>query len=455
MKKQWKMIEGIMLAVGLLMGCGSQPGNIQGAELLTATAETFRDRLDAPGEESEQAIGFAAENTDALQSTPTRQTALEEGTHGTQEGEPDEGIREFAYKLMTEALTKSEQENPVLSPVSAYLALSMAATGARGETKAELESLLGEEHRQLSERCMMILQSRAEIELELANSAWLDRRLRAKEEWLAGIQEVYRGEVYRAELNSRQTMKAINTWAKEHTQGLVKDFLPRPLPEDARLALLNALYLEADWRSSFDGYATRRQTWYREDGEEKQVQTMHKGMVYFEYVSDADMDGVVLPFVGEELAFLAIRPQAGQTARELYGQLTPGRTADLLQGREERLMNLSLPKFTVSCDQELNELLQDLGVEKAFDPGLADFSDLGTDEAGQPLYVSLVRQKAVIELNEEGVKAGAVTVVEMRAGSGMPAEEPVEMNLDHPFVYMILDMETQVPLFVGILDEPG
>lgn len=302
---------------------------------------------------------------------------------------------------------------------------------------------------------MTILQSKAAVELELANSAWLDQRLQAKEEWLAGIQEAYRGEVYRADLSSRQTMKAINTWAEEHTQGLVKDFLPEPMAEDARLALLNALYLEADWWNSFDGYATHKQPWYREDGGEKQVQTMNKGQATFDYVADTDMDGVVLPFQGEELVFLAIRPQAGQTARELYSQLTPKQIASLLAGREERLMNLSLPKFTVSCDQELNELLQGLGVERAFDPELADFSGLGTDEEGWPFYVSLVRQKAVIELNEEGVKAGAVTILEMRAGAAMPTEEPVKMNLDHPFVYMILDLETQVPLFVGILDDPG
>lgn len=445
MKKQWKMALGIGVAVSLLAGCGGQSGRIRGAELLTLETEVSQSEAVTSEEAVESLL------TSAQQNFP------EADISGTQwEVEMmDESVREFSYRLMTEGLVRLEQENPILSPISAYMALSMAATGARGETKEELESLLGAEHRNLSERCMAILQSRAAVELELANSAWLDQRLQAKEEWLAGIQEAYRGEVYRADLSSRQTMKAINTWAKEHTQGLVKDFLPRPMPEEARLALLNALYLEADWWSSFEGYATHKQTWYREDGGEKQVQTMNKGQATFDYVADTDMDGVVLPFQGEELVFLAIRPQAGQTARELYSQLTPRQIASLLAGREERLMNLSLPKFTVSCDQELNELLQGLGVKRAFDPELADFSGLGADEEGWPLYVSLVRQKAVIELNEEGVKAGAVTIVEMRAGAAMPAEEPVEMNLDHPFVYMILDLETQVPLFVGILDDPG
>ncbi|MDE5746483.1 MAG: serpin family protein, partial [Acetatifactor sp.] len=364
----------------------------------------------------------------------------------------EEDIRDFSYKLTREALEHLDQENPILSPVSAYLALSMAAEGARGETAGELEKLLGENHRQLSEQCLQYFQGMQEIELELADSAWLDQSLQVEEQWLETVQESYKGEVYRVELSSQQTMTDINTWAEEHTRGLVKEFLDQPLPADARLCLLNALYLKADWQRSFEGYVTHEQTWYREDGEEKQVDTMRKLQEHFDYVADAGMDGVVLPFSGEELVFLAVRPQAGQTARELYGQLTPEQIARLLEGREGRLMNLFLPKFTAACDQELNELLQGLGEERAFSSALADFSSLCADEE---LYIRLVRQKAVMELNEEGVEAGAVTMVEMDRAAGINLEETLEMNLDHPFVYMILDLDTQIPLFVGIMDDPG
>lgn len=421
MKKQWKWLSGMVLTVVLVSGCGDRPEDIRGVELLTAASDVYRDGADNSGEEAVM----------------------------------DESVREFSYKLMTEASARTEWENPLLSPVSAYMALSMAAAGAREETKEELDQLLGEEHETLADRCMAALLSREGVELELANSAWLDQRLAADADWLTEIQEVYRGEVYSADLSSPQVMKAVNAWAEGHTRGLVKDFLTQPLKEEARLALLNALYLEADWQHRFEGYATREQTWYREDGGEKQVQTMRKGLTYLAYVADTDMDGVILPLQGEKLVFLAIRPRAGQTVRELCGRLTPGQIEDLLEGQEEKLMNLSLPRFKVTCDQNLNDLLGDLGVERAFDPGRADFSGLGTDETGAPLYISLVRQKAVMELSEDGVRAGAVTIVEMRAGSGMPAEEPVEMYLDHPFVYMILDLETQVPLFVGIMDDPG
>lgn len=433
MKKQWRTALGIVLAASLLTGCGRQPENMSGTENPMSDAEAVQSGTDALRESGEH--------------TEEQQLNLD-GDDSSEEVD----IRDFSYKLTREALEHLDQENPILSPVSAYLALSMAAEGASGETAAELENLLGENHRQLSEQCLQRFQGMQEIELELADSAWLDQSLRVEEQWLETVQESYKGEVYRGELSSQQTMVDINTWAEEHTRGLVKGFLDQPLPVDARLCLLNALYLKADWQSSFEGYVTHEQTWYREDGEEKSVDTMCKFQEYFDYVADADMDGVVLPFSGEELVFLAVRPQAGQTARELYGQLTPEQIARLLEGREARLMNLFLPKFTAACDQELNELLQSLGVERAFSSELADFSGLGADE---DLYIRLVRQKAVMELNEEGVEAGAVTMVEMDRGAAFYLEEVLEMNLDHPFVYMILDMDTQIPLFVGIMDDPG
>ncbi len=433
MKKQWRTALGIVLAVSLLTGCGRQPENMSRTEEPKSDAEAMQSGADALGE--------SGEHTEAQQLNLNGEDSSEEVD-----------IRDFSYKLTREALEHLEQENPILSPVSAYLALSMAAEGAGGETAAELESLLGENHRQLSEQCLQHFQGMQEIELELADSVWLDQSLRVEEPWLETVQESYKGEVYRVELSSQQTMTDINTWAEEHTRGLVKGFLDQPLPVAARLCLLNALYLKADWRNGFEGYVTHVQTWYREDGEEKPVDTMCKMQEYFDYVSDTDMDGVVLPFCGEELVFLAVRPQAGQTARELYGQLTPEQIAGLLEGREDRLMNLSLPKFTAACDQELNELLQSLGVERAFNSALADFSGLCAD--GE-LHISLVRQKAVMELNEEGVEAGAVTMLAMEDGAAIYLEEALEMNLDHPFVYMILDMDTQIPLFVGIMDDPG
>lgn len=448
MKKRWRAITGMILAGCLLAGCGSQPQNRGEVQPPAPDTEAVLNGADALGENE----GYAR----AQQLNPMGGEGDNgEDNHEEEQGMTEEAIREFSYKLAKEALEYPDRENPVIAPISAYFALSMAATGACGETAAELENLLGENHKQLSESSMALLQGRMGVELELANSAWLDQRFQAKEQWLEAVQESYKGEVYCGELDSRQIMEDINAWAGEHTHGLVERFLAQPLQEGTRLSLLNALYLKADWLDCFEGYATHRETWHREDGTEKQVDTMHNGQVHFDYVADADMDGVMLPFQGEELVFLALRPRAGQTVRELCGQLTPRQLARLLEGREQRLMNLSLPRFTVSCDQQLEELLQNLGVRRAFDPLQADFSGLGADAEGQPLYISLVRQKAVIELNEEGVEAGAVTIVVVRAGGAPSQEEPLEMYLDHPFVYMILDLETQVPLFVGIMDDPG
>ena len=433
MGKHGKRWLGILMAGSLLMGCGSQQGINRTVEQLTPDSsaalsgtEEMREIADIPGGQTVQ--DWERE---------------EDGSY--------DALQHFSHQLMLENM---EEVNPVLSPLSACLALSMAACGAEGDTAAELEALLGADHERVSEKLLLLVGEKEGIELTLADSVWLDEALEAAQAWTEQIEGEYQGEIYHTDLDTRKAMEDINAWAEEKTQGLVKEFLNTPMAEEARLCLLNALYLKADWQSSFDGYATRENIWYREDGTEKQVDTMHK-RGDFDYVADEGMDGVILPFQGEELVFLALRPRQGQTVRELYGQLTPERLSGLITGREERLMNVALPKFTVSCDREITDALQRLGVERAFVPGLADFSGIGADVNGLPLSISLVRQKAVLELNEEGVKAGAVTQVEMLAGSGMPAEEAIEMTLDHPFVYLILDLESQVPLFVGILDDPS
>ena len=96
-----------------------------------------------------------------------------------------------------------------------------------------------------------------------------------------------------------------------------------------------------------------------------------------------------------------------------------------------------------------------MGLGQAFDKDKADFSGIGTMPEGENLYISLVRQKAVICVDEEGTEAAAVTEVEMRDAGAEKVEEPLNVFFREPFLYMIMDMETNVPLFMGIMDDPS
>ena len=148
------------------------------------------------------------------------------------------------------------------------------------------------------------------------------------------------------------------------------------------------------------------------------------------YFKGKDYDGVVLPYRGEDMAFVAIKPTEGQTVRELFGNLTDSDLKNILDVEDYTTVNLKLPKFDITFDQILNESLQNMGIRDAFTKGVADFSGMSKNGT-KDFFISLVRQKAVIKVDEEGTEAAAVTAVLME---GMAAEKPMQ-PLEVYFVY--------------------
>ena len=120
----------------------------------------------------------------------------------------------------------------------------------------------------------------------------------------------------------------------------------------------------------------------------------------------------------------------------------------------ETFLNFSMPKFTLSYEQNLNETFEGLGLIKTLTPGEADLSAMGTGRAGEPLYVSSAQQKVKIQVDEEGTKAAAVTEILVGEGGMLWQEEPLELHFDSPYLYLLMDQETGVPLFMGMMENP-
>lgn len=359
-------------------------------------------------------------------------------------------VADFSYKLFAENLTET---NPVMSPVSAYFAMSMVGAGAGGETREEFQTVFGDGMIDVSGQLMEELAvDKENIVVNIANSAWVDDNLLAEEEWLSIVSSYYKGDVYKTDLTG--AMGDINRWAEEKTEGLIDAILDEPLNEEARLAVLNAIYFNADWQNPFEPESTTTDVFTKEDKTTADVDMMRAYGEYYDYFVGDGFDGVVLPYRDSEYAFVAMKPTGGQTVRQMYEGLTMERVAELAGTTETRLMNLKLPKFEVEYDKILNEDFINLGVKTAFEAGAADFSGLGSSDDELPLFISLVRQKAVIKVDEEGTEAAAVTAVAVECGAAMPVDEPLDVFFDEPFFYMIYDKNTEVPLFMGIFDEP-
>ena len=422
----------------MLAGCGSQPG---GAEPLTGNGRI----VESGTTQEQEPSGAAGEGMEPVL------LLAEEGQGWNREDDSScEALQAFSQQLMLENMDK---ENPLLSPVSAYLALGMVGMGAEGETLQEFQNILGSNMPAISQKMMeRYPQDQEGMILTIANSVWVDQQLTPNGEWIAEMEEIFRGEGYRGALSSQEVMEQINSWCNENTRGLIPRMLEEPLAKDACLALLDAIYFKGDWLVPFEATNTLQRPFTREDGMEKQVDTMSMMETEQRYLHSSLGEGVLLPYQEGDFAYVAVLPNEGTEVRELYRQLTPEALAELLASENRELCNLRLPKYEVSFDQVLNDSLQAMGLIRAFDGELADFS--GLTEQGEPLCISLVRQKAVFKMDEKGTEAAAVTMVVMSKCTAIVEPQPRKLYFDRPFVYMILDLETQVPLFVGIMDDP-
>ena len=365
-------------------------------------------------------------------------------------------IQSFSYNLFDE---KADAKNPVLSPTSAYLALAMAGMGADGNTKTEFDHVLGEDMVALSGNLMKKLPVESENQiLSLANSAWIDDQYIVDEKWLSSIKSIMSAEEYQGDLSSVDAMDNMNSWINEKTNSLIKKMVTKPFPDRTRLVLFNTIYFKGKWCSPFEVNLTYADTFHVSDTEQVETAMMHKSSEYFDYISNDFAEGLIFPYLSDaeehNLALIALKPREEMDVREMYHELDSDVVSEMISGKQSVLVNTMLPKFEIAFESDLNDDLINMGLIDGFDPDKADFTLMGRSENENNLYISLVKQKAKIIVDEEGTEAAAVTEVAMLDSCAFIAEEPINVYFNEPFMYMIMDMDNEVPLFMGILDNP-
>lgn len=445
MKKRWiSVICASAMMVGLLTGCGGK-----GVDLPKEDTVNMGEDKGKFGEVMEDIFGgtmkVKAENlTENLGTAINIDYSINSY----------EAVQNFSYELF---MTNMEEKNPVLSPVSAYLALGMAGTGAKGGTLTEFQNVLGTDLVCIPHSLMTTLPREEEgMKISLANSAWVDDDFEAEKDYLVAIDSYYRSEVYRASLSAAQTMDDMNRWIDTNTNGLIDKLLEEPLDEDVRLVLFNTIYFKGEWLKEFDKNNTREKEFTLADGSVEQVDMMHMYEENLPYVNTEKATGAILPYKGGDMAFVALMPNGTDTVREMYSKLTWEDISEMVKNQDLTLCNLQLPKFEVEFSKKLNDSLINMGLVKAFDGAEADLSCMGTSKDGGNIFIDLVQQKAVVIVDEEGTEAAAVTEVVVNTESCVMCEEPpVDIFFNEPFVYMIVDLEKDIPLFVGIMDNPN
>lgn len=364
-----------------------------------------------------------------------------------------DALADVSYELLRQTAAAKE-DNLLLSPVSAWLALSMAGQGAAGETAdafAEFSQHIPVEEQKVLAAWLMEYLGQSEADMDMANSVWCDDELTVEEDFISTVQQYYRAEVLAQDLQARNAVKKVNRWIADATDDRIPDML-KEIDEDAVMLLVNALTLDADWQNQFDAGDTFAQTFYMADGTEKKIDFMHQRYGQADYLAWDGGQGMVLPYEDGRLAMIALLPEETSDCNAVLEQLSADWVSELLiQKRQSAMVQLSMPKFEMASSVNLNDVCKAMGLAPAFDGRLADFSNLGTADNGYPVYINRVLQNCTLNVAEEGTEAAAATIVEMVAdGAARDPEQLIDLQLNHPFVYLILDMETQIPLFAGV-----
>ena len=358
----------------------------------------------------------------------------------------DFGVRLFQTSM-------EEGKNTLISPLSVLYALAMTTNGADGETLAQMEQVLGMDVDNLNSYMLAyldLLPESKDYKLSLANSIWFkdDPDFIVEQRFLQTNADYYGAGAYKAAFDEG-TRNDINNWVKEHTDGMIPEILDE-IPDEAIMYLVNALAFDAKWADEYEEHQIREGRFTMEDGTRQDVDMMHSDE--YTYLEDDLATGFIKYYKDRKYAFVAMLPNEGVTVSQYVDSLTGEHLRELLNNPQDVTVFASIPKFETEYGIEMSEVLQEMGMTDAFDYRVADFSKLGTYNVdGMNICINRVLHKTFISVSEQGTRAGAATAVEMVAEGAMEIVEFKEVVLDRPFVYMLIDCETNLPFFIGTM----
>lgn len=363
---------------------------------------------------------------------------------------------ELAVKLFKACADESKNQNMLISPLSIQLALAMTANGANGQTKAEMEKLLGgdiplEELNEYLYTYVNSLPSGDKAKLEIANSIWFRddaERLTIEKAFLQTNADYYGAQAYKEPFNL-QTVKKINDWVDKHTDGMIEKIIDELEPDDI-MHLINAIAFDAQWETPYEKFNVEDGPFTSISGEERTVKMMHS--TEHKYIETDNATGVIKNYKGGKYSFAALLPNEGVELYDYIASLTGEGIKAALDGAVSETVITAIPKFSYEYGLFIDKILADLGMPTAFNDSDADFSKMGSSTEGN-IYIGYVLHKTFISVDEKGTKAAAITDVATKDMAAMPPEDEKYVILDRPFVYMIVDNETNLPIFIGTVTD--
>ena len=363
---------------------------------------------------------------------------------------------QLGFTVLSEA-EPNKDGNIFISPTSLFMALSMVYNGADGVTKDEMAKVLqvegieADELNRANASLMNLFHSSSEkIQLNIANSIWLNENFHFQDDFAKNNRDYFNAEIQEIDIFDSESPKMINQWVEEKTNGKIEEIVDSPLDPDLVTVLINAIYFKGDWKYEFDESQTEDRPFYLKDGSTKDVPLMslEEKLAYME---NETLQAVSLPYGEEnEMSMNVILPKENVDLEEFQNMLTYENWQKWTSEFQVKEGTLLLPKFQLEYEATLNDMLKKLGMTTAFAKG-ANFGKM--IQEGDPLWISTVKQKTYLDVNEKGTEAAAATSVEMVTES-FNMDGPFRMEVNRPFVIAITENRSNTILFLGEINNP-
>ena len=362
---------------------------------------------------------------------------------------------EFSFELLRKTAEadseKGKTVNTLISPDSILSALVMTENGAKGKTLSEMKLVLsggisatdynkylyGLNHR---------LTSSKNVRYSVANSIWTRKNgIKIKKDFLKKNKTYHQAQIFNAPFNGK-TVQDMNNWVSANTNGMIRKIINQ-LSSNDKVVLINAIAFEGGWEEKFP--APSDKTFTTDKGIAKTVSTLCQSEK-MNYLEVNGGKGFVKYYKGREIAFVGLLPHEGVSADEYLDGLKGSEFISAWNSKKVRMLDISVPQFKYDYDTSLEGPLKKMGMKQAFSDN-ADFSGIFiASPASSGIHIDDVIHKTHIELDRNGTKAAAATAVVMKESSIIMDDEVIEVHLDRPFIYALVDTKTGIPLFAGI-----
>lgn len=361
---------------------------------------------------------------------------------------------EFGLNLFKKVNEFEGEKNLFISPLSVSMALGMALNGANGSTYDAMQSTLefsdlnnneiNESYRSLID---LLTQIDSKVDFLIANSIWYKENMTFEKPFLDINSKYFDARISGLNFSNPGSVNIINNWVNESTKGKIKKIIDG-IPSYAVMYLINAIYFKGNWRYEFDKQYTTEDIFKLSNGEKVNCQMMSQRNDKLLYFENDYFKAIDMPYGDGHFSMSIFLPNEGKTPEDIIENLSLYNWNLWLANFEKQTGLVQLPKFEIEYEYSLNEVLKSLGMEIAFDQNNADFTKIY--ELGG-LFISDVKHKTFVTLDEEGTEAAAVTSVEFGLVSFTPE---FYFRVDRPFIFVIRESNTGSILFIGKIVNP-